>query len=127
MDKPREILKLASKLSRKYYGKPLVVVHSGDRESDRVVNLVINTLEPEEYELVNEKSSIYRVVNGAVAHRMSVVAHSGSAFAVKGAIKDEPFSYFFTKEVHDGKVKAGLLQSAMSEKLNVIANPYAEG
>ena len=130
MASPKEIINLAVKMSWKYYGKPLVVVHGNDRKSDRLVSFIMDNLRPSDYEFANEQSMVYQIVDGAVAHRLSVVASGEKDFAVKGQGKDEGYSFFHVDKIENNDLNKeywdNLLLIAMKNQMNTVVNPFAE-
>lgn len=54
----KEILKLASKMSWEYYGKPMVVCYSGGKDSDVLLRLCEDTLPLTDFEVLNSHTTV---------------------------------------------------------------------
>lgn len=106
----REILDLAVEMTKKYYGKPLVLVGESQKIKDEL----------EEYELSDE----------IVPHRLNVVIDGKEAFAVIGITVEatEWYSYEHAKEVFkeavDDSVWDCLLINAMRAHMNTMVYPF---
>lgn len=53
-----DILRLASEMSKTYYQKPLVLTYSGGKDSDVLLQLAIECLNPEDFEVLNSHTSV---------------------------------------------------------------------
>lgn len=53
-----EVLKLAAKMSLLYYQKPLILTYSGGKDSDVMLQLAIECLQPDEFEVLNCHTSV---------------------------------------------------------------------
>ena len=53
-----EVLKLAAKMSLLYYQKPLILTYSGGKDSDVMLQLAIECLQPDEFEVLNSHTSV---------------------------------------------------------------------
>lgn len=53
-----EILRLASKMSKTYYDKPLIITYSGGKDSDAMLQLAIECLEPSDFEVMNSHTTV---------------------------------------------------------------------
>lgn len=51
-------LRLAANMSRDYYHKPLIICYSGGKDSDVLLDIAINCLNPEEIEVVNNHTTV---------------------------------------------------------------------
>lgn len=58
IEKSKEVLRLARDMSLEYYGKPLVLTYSGGKDSDVMLDLAINALLPNEFEVINSHTSV---------------------------------------------------------------------
>ena len=58
IEKSKEALRLASKMSKQYYGKPLVVCYSGGKDSDVLLHLACNCLEKDEFRVLNSHTTV---------------------------------------------------------------------
>lgn len=54
----KDILQLAAKMSELYYQKPLIITYSGGKDSDVLVQLAIECLEPSQFEIMNSHTSV---------------------------------------------------------------------
>ena len=54
----KQILVLASKMSMLYYQKPLIITYSGGKDSDAMVQLAIECLKPNEFEVLNSHTTV---------------------------------------------------------------------
>ena len=54
----QNVLKVASKLSKTYYKKPLAVCYSGGKDSDVLLDIAIKTLAPEEFVVINAHTTL---------------------------------------------------------------------
>jgi len=53
-----ETLKLAAKMSKEFYGEPLIVCYSGGKDSDVLLHLAEKALKPDEFEVLNSHTSV---------------------------------------------------------------------
>lgn len=53
-----DVLRLASELSKTYYQKPLIITYSGGKDSDVLLQLAIECLPPEDFEVLNNHTSV---------------------------------------------------------------------
>ena len=53
-----KILKLAAEMSKEYYKKPLIITYSGGKDSDVIVQLAIECLEPNDFEVLNSHTTL---------------------------------------------------------------------
>lgn len=53
-----DVLKLAAKMSKLYYQKPLILTYSGGKDSDVMVQLALECLEPSDFEVLNSHTSV---------------------------------------------------------------------
>lgn len=53
-----EVLKLASEMSLEYYQKPLILTYSGGKDSDVLVQLALECLKPNEFEVLNSHTTV---------------------------------------------------------------------
>jgi len=53
-----DILRLAAKMSKLYYQKPLILTYSGGKDSDVMLQLAIECLQPDEFEVLNSHTSV---------------------------------------------------------------------
>lgn len=51
-------LKLAAEMSRHYYDAPLVICYSGGKDSDVLLDIAKKTLEPSDFELLNNHTTV---------------------------------------------------------------------
>lgn len=56
-EKSKEALKLAAKMSRQYYGKPLIISYSGGKDSSVMLDLAEHCLESGDYEVMYSHTS----------------------------------------------------------------------
>ena len=54
----KDILQLAAKMSELYYQKPLIITYSGGKDSDVMLQLAIECLEPSQFEVMNSHTSV---------------------------------------------------------------------
>lgn len=54
----KNILKLASQMSLEYYHKPLIVTYSGGKDSDVLLQLALECLEPTGFEVLNSHTTV---------------------------------------------------------------------
>ena len=53
-----EILKLAAEMSKEYYQQPLILTYSGGKDSDVMLELAIECLKPNEFEVMNNHTTV---------------------------------------------------------------------
>lgn len=53
-----QVLKLAAQISMEYYQKPLIITYSGGKDSDVMLNIAIDCLEPDEMEVMNSHTTV---------------------------------------------------------------------
>lgn len=54
----KEIIKLAADMSKEYYHQPLIVTYSGGKDSDVMLQLAIECLNPEDFEVMNSHTTV---------------------------------------------------------------------
>lgn len=54
----KDILKLAVEISKEYYKKPLIITYSGGKDSDVLLQLAIESLNPEDFEVLNSHTTL---------------------------------------------------------------------
>ena len=52
------ILRLAADMSKEYYHKPLILTYSGGKDSDVMLQLAIECLKPDEFEVLNSHTTV---------------------------------------------------------------------
>lgn len=58
IEKAKQILKLAAEMSKTYYGKPLIICHSGGKDSQVLLDIAEKCLENDEYELLYSHTTV---------------------------------------------------------------------
>lgn len=53
-----KVLRLAAEMSKTYYEKPLILTYSGGKDSDVLVQLAFECLEPDEFEVLNSHTTV---------------------------------------------------------------------
>lgn len=53
-----DVLKLAAKMSKLYYQKPLIITYSGGKDSDVMLQLAIECLNSEDFEVINSHTTV---------------------------------------------------------------------
>ena len=53
-----DILRLAAEMSKEYYQKPLIVCHSGGKDSQVLTELALECLKPEDFEVLNSHTTV---------------------------------------------------------------------
>ena len=56
--KSKEVLKLASEMSQHYYHKPIIICYSGGKDSDVILRLAMDCLEPSEFEVLHSVTTV---------------------------------------------------------------------
>ena len=51
-------LKLAAQISKDYYNEPLIVTYSGGKDSEVMLDIALDCLEPDEMEVVNSHTTV---------------------------------------------------------------------
>lgn len=54
----KDVLRLAAEMSKHYYQKPLIITYSGGKDSDCVLQLAIECLEPSDFEVLNSHTTV---------------------------------------------------------------------
>jgi len=54
----KKILKLAAEMSEHYYHKPLIVCYSGGKDSDVILRLAMETLNPDQFEVLHSVTTV---------------------------------------------------------------------
>ena len=54
----KEILRLAADMSKEYYQKPLILTYSGGKDSDVMLQLALECLEPTDFEVLNSHTTV---------------------------------------------------------------------
>lgn len=54
----KKVLRLASELSKTYYQAPLILTYSGGKDSDVMLNLALDCLDPTEFEVLNSHTTV---------------------------------------------------------------------
>ena len=58
IEKSKKILTLAAEMSEHYYRKPLVVCYSGGKDSDVILRLAMETLQPDQFEVLHSVTTV---------------------------------------------------------------------
>lgn len=58
IDESYEVIKLAARMSKEYYQKPLILTYSGGKDSDAMLQLALECLNPEEFEVMNSHTTV---------------------------------------------------------------------
>ena len=58
IEESKRALRLASDMSKEYYGKPLIVTYSGGKDSDVMLHLAETTLKADEFEVLNSHTTV---------------------------------------------------------------------
>ena len=53
-----EVLRLAAKMSKLYYSAPLIITYSGGKDSDVMLQLALECLEPQDIEVINSHTTV---------------------------------------------------------------------
>ena len=54
----KNVLRLAAEMSKEYYQKPLIITYSGGKDSDVLLQLAIECLEPSDFEVLNSHTTV---------------------------------------------------------------------
>ena len=57
-DESKQILRLAADMSRDYYKKPLIITYSGGKDSDVMLRLALECLNPADFEVHNSHTTV---------------------------------------------------------------------
>lgn len=58
IEKSKEVMRLAAKMSKQYYKKPLVICYSGGKDSDVLLHLACECLEKDEFRVLNAHTTV---------------------------------------------------------------------
>ena len=58
IDDSYETLRLAASISKEYYQKPLIITYSGGKDSDVLLQLALECLNPEDFEVFNSHTTL---------------------------------------------------------------------
>ena len=58
IENAHKVLRLSSEMSEHYYHKPLIVCYSGGKDSDTILRLAMECLEPTEYEVMYSVTTV---------------------------------------------------------------------
>ena len=58
IEESKKILRLASDMSKAYYGKPIVIAYSGGKDSHVLLDLAEKCLKPDEFEVLNGHTTV---------------------------------------------------------------------
>lgn len=58
IDDSKDVLRLAADMSMEYYQKPLIITYSGGKDSDVLLQLAIECLDPNEFEVLNSHTTL---------------------------------------------------------------------
>lgn len=58
IEQSKETLRLASKMSEHYYQKPIVICYSGGKDSDVILRLTMDCLNPEQFEVLHSITTV---------------------------------------------------------------------
>lgn len=58
IDDSKDVLRLAAKMSKLYYQAPLIITYSGGKDSDVMLQLAIECLKPDEFEVLNSHTTV---------------------------------------------------------------------
>lgn len=58
IEKSKETLKLASEMSQHYYQEPIVICYSGGKDSDVILRLAMDCLNPDEFEVLHSITTV---------------------------------------------------------------------
>ena len=54
----KDVLKLAVEVSKEYYQKPLIITYSGGKDSDVLLQLAMECLQPDDFEVLNSHTTL---------------------------------------------------------------------
>lgn len=54
----KDVLRLAADMSKEYYHKPLIITYSGGKDSDVMLQLALECLQPDEFEVLNSHTTV---------------------------------------------------------------------
>jgi phosphoadenosine phosphosulfate reductase len=54
----KDVLRLAAEISQEYYQKPLIITYSGGKDSDVMLQLAMECLEPNQFEVLNSHTTV---------------------------------------------------------------------
>lgn len=58
IDDSKDVLRLAAEMSKEYYHKPLIITYSGGKDSDVMLQLAIECLKPDQFEVFNSHTTL---------------------------------------------------------------------
>lgn len=58
IDDSKEVLKLAAEMSKEYYHAPLIITYSGGKDSDVLLQLALECLNPKDFEVFNSHTTL---------------------------------------------------------------------
>lgn len=58
INKSYDVLKVAAKMSKTYYHKPLIITYSGGKDSDVILKLAMECLDEEDFEVINSHTTV---------------------------------------------------------------------
>lgn len=58
IDDAKDVLRLASEMSREYYHKPLIICYSGGKDSDVLLQIALECLNPSDFEVLNSHTTV---------------------------------------------------------------------
>lgn len=58
IDDSKDVLRLAADISKEYYHAPLIITYSGGKDSDVLLQLAIECLKPDEFEVLNSHTTL---------------------------------------------------------------------
>lgn len=58
INKSYDVLKVAAKMSKTYYHKPLIITYSGGKDSDVILKLAMECLDEEDFEVMNSHTTV---------------------------------------------------------------------
>ena len=58
----KEVLTLAAQISKEYYHKPLIITYSGGKDSDVLLQLAMECLKPDEFEVLNSHTTFRKIL-----------------------------------------------------------------
>ena len=54
----KDVLRLAAEMSKEYYHQPLIITYSGGKDSDVLLQLAVECLEPSDFEVLNSHTTV---------------------------------------------------------------------